>query len=88
MAEQRRKQRMVIRASEIAQYLFCPMSWYLSRKGYTPDEQVFAKGVQVHHRHAQVISHLERGQQWAKRLLLLGSFLLLIGALLIIVEVI
>ncbi|MFO7678086.1 MAG: hypothetical protein R6V50_06890 [Thermoplasmatota archaeon] len=42
------KQSKLIRSSEINQYLYCPMAWYLQRCGYQPESVVLNEGVKKH----------------------------------------
>jgi hypothetical protein len=38
----------IIRSSEIGQYLYCSMAWYLQRCGYQPESIKLDEGTQKH----------------------------------------
>jgi hypothetical protein len=46
--KQQSKTSKIIRSSEIAQYLYCSMAWYLQRCGYQPDSIKLDEGTQKH----------------------------------------
>ncbi|VVB70186.1 Uncharacterised protein [uncultured archaeon] len=73
----------VITASEISQYAYCPVSWYLKRNGCPPDSSHMARGI---HAHQEIGKGINRVQQQERRskLLSLGEYSLLIMALLLI----
>ena len=39
---------MVLRASEIGQYVYCPMAWWLRRQGHEPDSVLLEQGKRAH----------------------------------------
>jgi len=43
-----KKNTNIIRASEIGQYCYCSMAWYLQRCGYAPESPLLKKGTQHH----------------------------------------
>jgi hypothetical protein len=67
----------IIRASEIAQYVFCQRAWWLGAvQGYHPtNDAVLAAGALAHARHGRSVAALQRWQQVGYVLLVLGVLL-------------
>jgi CRISPR/Cas system-associated exonuclease Cas4 (RecB family) len=71
----------VITASEIAQYAYCPFSWYLKRCGCQPQSPGLANGMERHSEVGEKISQVikkERASQqlgWLGYLALAAAFL-------------
>ena len=79
------KKSNVISASEISQYVYCPMSWYLQHCGYEPQSPALAVGKKAHTDLGNTIDSLQiEGKQsrWCATIgyLLAGIALLLILA--------
>jgi CRISPR/Cas system-associated exonuclease Cas4 (RecB family) len=57
----------LIRASEIAQYVYCPRAWWLSKIVGAPsaNTQALAAGTAAHHRHGRMV--------WLSRALVAAS---------------
>ncbi len=72
----------VITASEIAQYAYCPLSWYLKRCGCQPQSTGLENGLK---RHSEVGEKIYRvtGEERASRQLSWLGYLALAAALLI-----
>lgn len=72
----------VITASEIAQYAYCPISWYLKRSGCQPNTPGMAEGIKSHEKMGEKISHVQRKEIASRYFAWLG-FLVFIVALLV-----
>jgi CRISPR/Cas system-associated exonuclease Cas4 (RecB family) len=78
----------VITASEIAQYAYCPFSWYLKRCGCQPQSPGMAAGIKRHSEVGEKISLVHRSEMasrqfgWLGYLALAAAFLVLIWWLL------
>jgi len=46
MKEQSRKP--ILKASEIGQFIYCPVAWYLQRQGYKVESPVLDRGLEKH----------------------------------------
>ena len=73
----------VIRASEIGQYLYCPVAWYLHRCGYQPQSPLLEKGVQVHEAYGHILEGIDQKNQLSKRCAVIGYLFLCVLILLI-----
>jgi len=78
----------VISASEIGQYHYCSIAWYLQRCGYEPLSDRLDAGVKIHTTLGDAIDYTKLNTRKSKILAYLGYILLVIGALLVIFEVI
>ncbi len=69
----------LIRASEIAQYVYCPRAWWLSRIVGAPsaNTQALAAGMAAHHRHGQMV--------WLSRALVVASVGAVLMALVVVI---
>ncbi|MEW5989544.1 MAG: hypothetical protein AB1791_23190 [Chloroflexota bacterium] len=67
----------VIRASEIAEYVYCHRAWWLKRAaGHTPEEtQELAAGSQYHQAHGAVVFQATLTRRVAYGLLILAVFM-------------
>lgn len=45
---QTQKSRPILKASEIAQFSYCSVAWYLQKKGYKPESPLLDRGLQKH----------------------------------------
>lgn len=77
--------RDVINASEIGQYLFCPMAWYLQRCGYKPKSEFLSTGKNKHVELGRIMYYAERNAMRHKVLAFAGYSLLVIAILLFLV---
>ena len=77
----------IINASEIGQYFFCPVAWYLKRCGYRPKSYFIEKG---NNKHKEIGKILYQTQLYSKkhRILDLLGYILIIIAIIIIIKVI
>lgn len=72
----------VITASEIAEYVYCPISWYLKRSGCNPDTPGMAAGLEKHVEVGERLSLIRKKETASRRFNWLG-FLAFTAALLI-----
>ncbi|MCX6676653.1 MAG: hypothetical protein NTU95_01740 [Methanothrix sp.] len=72
-----------ISASEISQYVYCPVSWYLKRCGVQPQSSGLKRGIDAHEKAGSRLVLLERRERAAGMFRLLGYFSGLVAILLI-----
>ena len=72
----------VITASEIAQYAYCPISWYLKRSGCQPNTPSMIAGIEKHAKVGEKISFVQRKETASRHFAWLG-FLAFVAALLV-----
>jgi hypothetical protein len=77
-----RKNSDVITASEIAQYAYCPISWYLKRSGCQPNTPGMVAGMKKHARVGEKITLVQHKEMASRHFGLLG-FIAFIVALLV-----
>jgi len=77
-----------ITASEIAQFHFCPVSWYLRKQGFLPASTLLKKGKKIHHRVGYHLFKSAKIERRIIRLRFLGLVLLFISILVFILAVI
>jgi hypothetical protein len=63
-----------ISASEISQYVYCPVSWYLKRCGVEPQSFGLKRGIDAHEKAGSRLILLERRKRAASMFRLLGYF--------------
>ena len=78
----------IISASEIGQYNFCIVSWYLQRCGYKPRSESLEKGKKQHENIGIILKKTERKLTSSRILRYIGYVLFLISFILILYEVI
>ena len=59
----------VIRASEIGQYSYCSMSWYLQRCGFKPDSPMLDVGKKAHVDLGNTINSIQNELKISKHLM-------------------
>ena len=72
----------VLNASEIGQYHFCSMAWYLQRQGYEPKSPLLEVGTEKHMLLGKAVDQVQSDTRRAKVLSIVG-YLLLIAVILI-----
>ncbi len=77
----------VINASEIGQFHYCSISWYLQKLGYKPDSKVFIKGNMKHEKLGEAIDKSKDKKSLANIVLLIGILFLILSFLIMIFEV-
>ena len=82
MMDKRPNNSNVITASEIAQYAYCPVSWYLKRSGCRPNTLGMVAGIEKHAKVGEKISLVQRKEIASRHFGWLG-FLAFIAALLV-----
>lgn len=78
----------VISASEIGQYHFCSMSWYLQKMGYKPVSTSLKTGIVKHNKHAKILSRSKRVNQLSIAAAITGYLILFLSLLFLFFEVI
>ncbi|MEM0466566.1 MAG: hypothetical protein QXL17_07075 [Candidatus Thermoplasmatota archaeon] len=66
----------IITASEIAQYAYCPMAWYLKKCGYKPTSVSLEQGKKIHASLEDTIFTVRESMQLIYRYILLGIIFL------------
>jgi CRISPR/Cas system-associated exonuclease Cas4 (RecB family) len=73
----------VIAASEISQYVYCPVSWYLKRKGASPRSPNLERGIRAHIGAGKRLSLLQKKENSSRTFRFLEYSSVLIAILLI-----
>ena len=71
----------VISASELGQYHFCSMSWYLHKCGYLPKSQQIDAGIKKHEELGRVMYHMQVYTKKSRIFAVVGYLLLLVTIL-------
>lgn len=72
MMDKRPNNSDVITASEIAQYAYCPISWYLKRSGCKPNTPGMVAGIEKHAKVGEKISQVHRKEKASRHFGWLG----------------
>lgn len=75
----------VISASEIGQYHFCPMSWYLQRCGYKPRSDFLSAGKDKHVELGKIMYYTQENIKKSRVLTFAGYCLLVVAVLLFLI---
>ena len=78
----------VLRASEIGQYMYCSIAWYLQRCGYEPDSPLLDTGRKIHVDLGNTIDDIQDEMRRSRRYALLGCLFLIVAIFFILYEVI
>jgi len=78
----------VISASEIGQYHYCSVAWYLKKCGYEPQSPLLEIGIKKHVKHGNIIDRVQVSTKKSKVIAAAGHLLFIFAALIIIFEVI
>jgi CRISPR/Cas system-associated exonuclease Cas4 (RecB family) len=70
----RKNDSKAISASEISQYVYCPVSWYMKRSGVQPQSFGLKRGIDAHEEAGSRLILLERRERAAGMFRLLGIF--------------
>lgn len=81
------KEEMRIYASEIGQFHFCSLSWYLQRLGYKPDSPLLDIGLKKHISLGKTLNRLKKKNRFVTVLQMAAVGFLIIAALLWLFEV-
>ena len=76
----------IISASEVGQYTYCPISWYLQRVGYRPDSKMLDIGKKAHEIYGNNIDSIEVIQRHSHKFVSFGLLLLILSIILFIME--
>jgi hypothetical protein len=78
----------VISASEIGQFCYCSISWYLQQCGYKPDSPKLDIGIKKHENLGRIIESSNKSSKKSKVLSLTGYLILIFGVFILIHEVV
>ena len=78
----------VINASEIGQYVYCSISWYLQRCGHKPDSPLLEIGKKVHIDLGKTIDSIQNDVRLSRRYAAIGYLFLIITISIILFRVI
>ena len=78
----------IISASEIGQYNYCSVAWFLHRCGYEPISEYLDVGTKAHMELGNILDYTKQNTKKSKILKLIGYILLIIGILFLFFEVI
>jgi hypothetical protein len=78
----------IISASEIGQFCYCSISWYLQQCGYYPDTPKLEIGIKKHEDLGRIIESSKKSSKKSKILALTGYLILIFGVFIFIKEVI
>ncbi len=78
----------IIRASEIGQYHYCPVAWYLQKCGYKPNSPNLEVGKKKHEELGNTIDHVNANIRRYRGLAILGYLSLIAGVLIFLFEVV
>jgi len=78
----------IINASEIGQFNYCSIAWFLQRSGYKPLSKHLDNGIKVHENLGKIMDYTNFGTLKSKLLSYIGFILLIIGILIVLFEVI
>lgn len=77
----------VINASEIGQFNYCSISWYLQKKGYKPESFHMDQGILEHKKLGETIDNTEKDLRKSKFFMIAGNILLIIAIIIFVFEV-
>ena len=78
----------VISASEIGQYHYCSIAWYLQKCGYKPKSPMLDIGIKKHLELGKVMDYTQINIKKTRTIAIIGYLLLIIGILIFLFEVI
>ena len=81
MMDKRPNNSNVITAYEIAQYAYCPISWYLKRSGCQPNTPGMVAGMEKHAKVGEKISLVQRKEMASRHFGWLGFSVFIIALL-------
>ena len=77
----------VISASEIGQYCYCSISWYLQKQGFKPNSEFLDLGQEKHNELGRIIKNAERKMLKSRIIGVIGYIFLFFSILILIFEV-
>jgi len=81
------KGRDILSASEIGQYHFCSVAWYLQRCGYEPQSALLEVGTKKHTELGNIVDSTQKYVKKSRVLAIAGYLLIAIAILLFLLEV-
>jgi hypothetical protein len=78
----------IISASEIGQYHYCSVAWYLQKCGYEPKSPLLDIGIKKHLELGKVIDYTRANIRKTRAISIIGYLFLIIGVLIFLYEVI
>lgn len=69
----------IICASEIGQFSFCSVAWYLQKQGYKPDSAALVRGEKAHYILGKQLEAFDYSQHIIRVLIRLGILVFIIG---------
>jgi len=78
----------IISASEIGQYHYCSIAWYLQKCGYKPKSTLLEVGSKKHVELGRIIDHTQVCIKWGRAFAIAGYLMLILGILIFLFEVI
>ena len=81
-----KKKESMISASEIAQYHYCSVSWYLQRHGFRPNSETLNIGKKEHVKLGEVIDDILRYRKKSKLLTKTGGILIIIAIIIFLIK--
>ena len=78
----------IITASEIGQFHYCSISWYLQKCGYKPKSENIKRGFEQHKKLGIIIDQVNRRIRKSRIIGFLGFILLSISVFFLLIEVI
>lgn len=82
------KETEIINASEIGQYYYCSMAWFLQKCGYEPKSLLLDVGMKKHVKLGEIIDYTQVNTKKSRFLAVIGYLLLIVAVLIVIFEVI
>lgn len=78
----------IIKASEIGQYCYCSIAWYLQKCGYEPKSPILEIGIKKHEDLGKIIELTQESGKKSKAFAIAGYSILIFGLLIFLFEVI
>lgn len=82
------KETDIISASEIGQYHFCSIAWYLKKCGYQPESPLLDVGTREHKKLGKILDDVQINSRNSKFIAIVGYLLLFLAFLILISEVV
>ena len=82
------KETDVISASEIGQYQYCSVAWYLQKCGYQPKSPKLEIGAKKHEDLGKIMDYTQANIKKSRALAIAGYSILVVGILILLLEVI
>jgi len=78
----------IISASEVGQYTYCSIAWYLQRCGYEPEPSASLEhGLKVHKELGKTLESVQKESCIARRYAMIGYLLLILAIIIVLLEV-